>query len=92
MPEITLTITDPGGLHLRAAAQLVQTAAQFSSRIWLHRLERPDALDIDAKSLLGVLQSGVTQGQQVSLRAEGPDAEAALAALRRLIEQKLEVR
>ena len=33
---MTLTITEPGGLHLRAAAQLVQTAAQFSSQVWIH--------------------------------------------------------
>ena len=85
--ETTLTITEPGGLHLRAAAQLVQTAAQFSSRIWIHNRERPDAPEIDAKSLLSVLQSGVSQGQQIAVRAEGPDADAALAALRTLVEQ-----
>jgi phosphotransferase system HPr (HPr) family protein len=86
MAEMTLTITEPGGLHLRAAAKLVQTAAQFSSQIWIHNRERPDAHEIDAKSLLGVLQSGVAQGQQIAVRAEGSDADAALAALRELIE------
>lgn len=86
MAEMIVTITEPGGLHLRAAAQLVQTAAQFSSQVWIHNRQRPDATDIDAKSLLGVLQSGITQGQEISVRAEGPDADAALAALRSLIE------
>ena len=51
--------------------------------------ERPDAHEIDAKSLLSVLQSGIGQGQKMSVRAEGPDADAALAALRELIEHTL---
>lgn len=89
---MTLTITEPGGLHLRAAAQLVQTAVQFTSQVWILNRERPDAHEIDAKSLLSVLQSGIGQGQKMSVRAEGPDADAALAALRELIEHTLVAR
>ena len=88
--ETTLTIAQPGGLHLRVAAQLVQTAAQFTSRVWIQNVSRPDAAEIDAKSLFSVLQSGIAQGQQIRLRTEGPDADVALAALRALIEQSSE--
>jgi phosphotransferase system HPr (HPr) family protein len=90
MAEMTLTIGQPGGLHLRAAAELVQTAAQFSCQVWMQNLSRPGAAEIDAKSMFSMLQSGVTQGQKIRLRAEGSDAEVALAALRALIEQTSE--
>ncbi len=88
--EMTLTVGQPGGLHLRAAAELVQTAAQFNCRVWMQNLSRPGAVEFDAKSLFSILQSGVTQGQQLRLRAEGSDAEVALAALRAVIEQTSE--
>jgi phosphotransferase system HPr (HPr) family protein len=92
MAEITVSITEPGGLHLRAAALVVQTAARFTSRVWMCASTRPDAAEIDAKSLFSVLQSGIMQGQQIRVCAEGPDADAALAALRTLFEQNVEER
>lgn len=90
MAETTLAITHAGGLHLRAAARFVQTAAQFACAVHLRNASRLDAPMIDAKSLLGVMQSGIAQGQQVWIRAEGPDADAALEALRLLIERDFE--
>lgn len=70
------------GLHLRAAARLVQLASQFHSYI-LVRYEEKTA---NAKSVLNVLAMGVHKGGELEISADGKDARSALAAIRRLIE------
>ena len=81
MPEITLTIDHEVGLHARAAAMLVAEARQFQSRIELLHGERV----ANARSILGILSLGASQGATVTLRATGADAEQALAAMQTLI-------
>ena len=90
MVEATITIDHPAGLHLRPAALFVQTAARFTSSVRLKNLSRVDAAEVDAKSMFGIMQSGVSQGDQVWVCAEGPDADAAIDALQTLVEQNLE--
>jgi phosphocarrier protein len=75
--ELRLVIADPAGLHARPAAKFVQTASRFTSRIVI----RHDGRDADAKSLIAVLGLGVRPDREVTLEADGPDADAALAAL-----------
>lgn len=77
MPELTFEITDDIGLHARPAAQFVRTAAGFTATIRAACGER----SADAKSLLEVLQLQAGPGATVTVTADGPDAEAALAAL-----------
>ncbi|MCS6993334.1 MAG: HPr family phosphocarrier protein [Anaerolineales bacterium] len=82
MPELTLTIQNKVGLHARPASLFVREASRFQSTITvLH-----GAKQANAKSILNVLSLGVNQGAQITLRAEGPDAEAALHSLRALVE------
>jgi phosphotransferase system HPr (HPr) family protein len=83
-------IRHPTGLHLRPAAQFVQTAARFASTIRIKNLSRPEAPEIDAKSMFGMLQCGVAQGHTIRVRAEGTDAAAAVAALQALVERDFE--
>lgn len=82
MQEVTLTIRNKVGLHARPAALFVQTAKQFNSDIKLTCGEQ----QANAKSILNVLTMGVEQGAVVTVRAEGEDADQALAALTALIE------
>lgn len=82
MPEITLTIRNQVGLHARPAALFVQAAKQFTCDIQILHGERK----ANAKSILGVLTLGANQGALVTVRAEGPDADQALAALEALVE------
>jgi phosphocarrier protein HPr len=82
MPEITLVIQHKVGLHARPAAMFVQTAKKFRSTIKATHGER----EANAKSILSVLTLGADQGAQVTLHAEGEDAEQALEALTALIE------
>jgi phosphotransferase system HPr (HPr) family protein len=86
--ELILTIDHPEGLHLRPAALFVRTAARFQSRITITNLSRPDTPNADAKSMFGVMLMAVSQGHQVRLEAEGDDAEAAIAALRQIVERR----
>jgi phosphotransferase system HPr (HPr) family protein len=88
--ELILTIEHPAGLHLRPAALFVKTAARFESQITIANLSRAGTPVADAKSMFGVMLVGVSQGHQIRLQAIGPDAAAALDALRALIEHKFE--
>jgi phosphocarrier protein HPr len=81
MPERTVTIVNQVGLHARPAAQIVKLASGFKSDITLTR----DDLEVNAKSIMGVMMLAAERGAQLQLRAEGPDAEAALDALAQLI-------
>jgi phosphocarrier protein HPr len=77
MPEIRLTVIDPSGLHARPAAKFVQAASRFTSRI----LIRHDGREADAKSLIALLGLTIRPSSEITLAADGPDADAAIAAL-----------
>jgi phosphotransferase system HPr (HPr) family protein len=77
MAERTLTVIDPAGLHARPAARFVQIANRFGSQILIRNAERV----ADAKSLIALLGLTVRPGSVITIQAEGPDSEAALAAL-----------
>lgn len=82
--EMTATLLNKVGLHARPASKFVQTAARFSSTI----IVRCRARQANAKSILQVLGLGAGGGAEITLRAEGADADAALEALRQLIADK----
>ncbi len=84
--ETSVLITNRVGLHARPARLLVQTAAQFRSQFSLQRGEKK----VNAKSIIGVLQLGARMGHTLVVRAEGEDAEQALAALSSLVERKFD--
>lgn len=77
MMEKTLTIQHPSGLHARPASLLVQEAGKFESKITLVKAGK----EVDAKSLLGVMSLAVKKGDEITIRAEGADAEQAVSAL-----------
>jgi phosphocarrier protein HPr len=77
MPEIRLTVIDPSGLHARPAARFVQAASRFSSRIAI----RHDGREADAKSLIALLGLTIRPSTEITLTADGPDADEALTAL-----------
>jgi phosphotransferase system HPr (HPr) family protein len=82
--ERQLTIMNKVGLHARPAALFVQTAARFrDTRVEVVK----DGTVRDAKSILSVLTLGVSQGTTITVRAEGPQAEAAVEALTDLVDR-----
>jgi len=72
------------GLHARAAAKLTHVASGFQAEIWISRSGRR----VNAKSIMGVMMLAAGKGSKVMLEAEGGDADAALAALTKLIADK----
>ena len=77
MAEVHLTVIDPAGLHARPAAKVVQVASRFRSRIVLQSGER----SVDVKSLIALLGLTIRPMTEITLTADGPDADDALAAL-----------
>jgi phosphocarrier protein HPr len=73
--EQAITLT--GDLHARPAGALSVAAARFSSAVTL----TVGTSSADAKSVLGVMGLGATRGQHVTVAAEGPDAQEAVAAI-----------
>jgi phosphocarrier protein HPr len=84
MIERTVTISNRNGLHARPAAEIVKAAAKFNADITLVR----DDLEVNGKSIMGVMMLAAEYGSQLLLRADGPDAEAAVAAIATLVESK----
>lgn len=79
--EITLSITNPTGLHARPAALFVQTAGQYDARLEVSA----HGSQSSATSINGVLSLNVRQGDSITVRARGAQAEAALAAISELV-------
>ena len=71
------------GLHNKQVAYFVQKANEFKSTIWLESENRK----MNAKSLLGIMSLGIVTGATVNLIANGPDAEAAVNALEKLLQR-----
>jgi phosphocarrier protein HPr len=84
MIERSVTIANKNGLHARPAAEIVKTAAKFRSEITIIR----DDLEVNGKSIMGVMMLAAEFGSTIVLRAEGPDEQAAVDAIAQLIESK----
>lgn len=76
-------IVNPLGLHARAAARFVHLAARFHSAVRVARAGR----EIDGKSIMGLLLLSAAQGSDITITAEGPDEEDAMAALCGLVQR-----
>ena len=78
----TFTIKNRLGLHARAAAQLVQTANQFSSEVTLKK----DDVVVNGKSIMGILLLAAPKGTEIAVTVEGQDEERAMMIIADLIE------
>lgn len=84
MPRREIEITNKLGLHARASAKLTQIASRHGCEVWLERNGRR----INAKSIMGVMMLAAAKGSVIVVETEGADADAAMAALVALIEDK----
>lgn len=84
MKQARTTIANRLGLHARAATQLVSCASGFASSIWISLGSRR----VNGKSIMGVLTLAATTGSEVLIEADGEDAEEAVAAIVKLIENR----
>jgi phosphocarrier protein len=84
MPERTVQIVNKAGLHARPAAEIVKLATRYQSDITVVR----DELEVNGKSIMGVMMLAAECGSRLQLKAEGPDADEALDALATLFQSK----
>jgi len=78
-----VVVPNKQGMHARPAEMFVRRAQQFQSKIAIVR----DELRVEAKSIMNLLMLGATQGTQLTLEAEGSDAQDALDALAEVVEK-----
>jgi phosphocarrier protein len=84
MKKKELLIENRLGLHARAAAQIVKTASVYTSKIVLAK----DGLEVDGKSIMGIMMLAAAKGSTVSLQVNGEDEERAVEGLERLFRDK----
>jgi phosphocarrier protein HPr len=84
MPEREVRIVNKLGIHARPAAEIVKTAGKFKSSVTIVR----DDLEVNAKSIMGVMMLAAEFGATIVIRAVGDDAEQALDALQAVIANK----
>jgi len=80
----TFTIRNRLGLHARAAALLVKTANRFVSDVTLEK----DGLEVNGKSIMGILMLAASKGSRITLKVNGKDSTQAIQVLSKLIEDK----
>jgi phosphocarrier protein len=85
VPEATVTLPNPTGLHARPAKVFAKAAASFPADVTVSR----DGRDVNAKSVLSVLTLDCHQGDQIEIRTSGESADEALAELVALVESGL---
>ena len=79
--EQSVQILNKNGLHARPAAEMVKAAAKFKSDITISR----EDIEVNGKSIMGVMMLAAECGSTILLRASGPDAQEAVSALASLV-------
>jgi phosphocarrier protein len=86
MIQREVEIVNRAGMHARPAAEFVKIAGRFAADI---RVEK-DGLEVNGKSIMGVLMLAAERGSKLRLSAKGDDAEDALDALADLVRRGFE--
>lgn len=81
MESRNFSIVNRLGLHARAAASFVQTAGKFASDIWVEK----DGVEVNGKSIMGLMMLAAEQGSSINVRAEGADSFEAMNTLQELV-------
>jgi len=80
--EKSLTVHNEQGLHARVATLVVKALQNFTCRVTVVK----DGVEVDARSVLGLLLLAATHGSEILVRAQGPDSREAIHEISRLIE------
>lgn len=86
MQQFTYTVHDPLGLHARPAGELAKLARPYAGTVITIT---KDGKTVKTAQLLKLMGLGVKSGDEVTVTAEGPEEESAIAALRSFFEEKL---
>ncbi|WP_041595738.1 HPr family phosphocarrier protein [Halanaerobium hydrogeniformans] len=83
--EKSVEVKNRTGLHARPAAQLVEMAGKYDSKINIIHENR----EVNAKSIMGVMSLGLVRGSKFTIKAEGEDSEQAVKELVDFVEVEL---
>ena len=81
MAERSVQIVNKHGLHARPAAEIVKAASRYQSDVTISR----DDLEVNGKSIMGVMMLAAEYGATITIRATGTDADDALSAIAALV-------
>ncbi len=84
MPERNVTVQNKLGLHARPASEIVKIAGKFKCHITILR----DDMEVNGKSIMGVMMLTAEKGTTLTVRADGDDAVQALDAIQKLVDGK----
>lgn len=84
--EKIMVIRNRMGLHARPAAMFVQEAAKFKSQVYVVK----DGLQVNGKSVMGLMLLAAESGSKLTIKADGPDEDQAIAALEKLFERRFD--
>ena len=84
MKKKELLIENKLGLHARAAAQIVKSASVYMSKITLVK----DGLEVDGKSIMGIMMLAAAKGSSVMLHVNGEDEDLAVTGIEQLFKDK----
>lgn len=82
--ERTVRIANQYGLHARPAAEFVKLANRFTSDVFVRKQD----LEVNGKSIMGVMMLAAEHGSEITIRASGEDALAAVEQLVKLVESR----
>ncbi len=85
--ETKVTILNDEGLHARPAAALVQQANNFQADINVSF----DGKEVSAKSIMALMSLGLTKDAEITITAQGSDADLAISTLSKLVNNKFEL-
>ena len=83
-----MVVLNDKGLHTRPATELVKCAQKYKAQIFLIY----QGLNVNAKSVLGILMLAATRGARIEVEAEGPDAAEAVKALTELARNRFNIK
>jgi phosphocarrier protein len=84
MTERVMIVKNKLGLHARPAATFVREAARFKSNVVVVK----EGLEVNGKSVMGLMLLAAESGSKLSIKADGPDEAQALDALQKLFDGK----
>ena len=84
MTEAKVEIINSLGLHARPAAQMVKITTQYSCDVFIEK----DGMEVNAKSIMGVMMLAAEQGSFITIKCDGEDQEDCLNDLINLVKNK----
>ena len=84
MKSKDLLIENKLGIHARAAAQIVKSASAYSSKITFIK----DGLEVDGKSIMGIMMLAAAKGSTIAVRVQGDDENMAIKGIEKIFKDK----